>query len=197
MRRDGRQGSVVTRGHLQLWAEKIKLFLTSTSKLNADLCIIFFSSHLCAQTRQNFGVVELDGLIYVLGGENEAMELTTVEVFDPHFSTWKPQTSMTMVRSVSPEEPRAQTEPPPGPGTSLWVRLDRRCVCRSGCCWNRRGGFLLLCTPLGSRGWIWSCGQVLVWRKGLLSVRQNSSRTRRCTVSDCDLLSLRWAATPP
>lgn len=55
-------------------------------------------------------MVELDGLIYVLGGENEAMELTTVEVFDPHFNTWKPQTSMTMVRSVRPQEqnpPRA------------------------------------------------------------------------------------------
>lgn len=75
-----------------------------------------FSCLVSAQTRQNFGVVELDGLIYVLGGENEAMELTTVEVFDPHFSTWKPQTSMTMVRSVSSQNP-------PAPGTSGWVRL--------------------------------------------------------------------------
>lgn len=65
---------------------------------------------MCAQTRQNFGVVELDGLIYVLGGENEVAELTTVEVFDPHFNTWKPQTSMTMVRSVRAPEP-----PPHGP----------------------------------------------------------------------------------
>uniref|UniRef100_A0A7N6AIC0 BTB domain-containing protein n=1 Tax=Anabas testudineus TaxID=64144 RepID=A0A7N6AIC0_ANATE len=52
------------------------------------------------QARQNFGVVELDGLIYVLGGENEVTELITVEVFDPHFSTWKMQTSMTMIRKV-------------------------------------------------------------------------------------------------
>uniref|UniRef100_A0A3B3H382 Gigaxonin n=1 Tax=Oryzias latipes TaxID=8090 RepID=A0A3B3H382_ORYLA len=50
--------------------------------------------------RQNFGVVELDGLIYVLGGENETAELTSVEVFDPHLSTWRMQTSMTMIRKV-------------------------------------------------------------------------------------------------
>lgn len=70
-------------------------------------------------------MVELDGLIYVLGGENEAMELTTVEVFDPHFNTWKPQTSMTMVRSVRPQE----QNPPPGPGISHWGRLGRCSVC--------------------------------------------------------------------
>lgn len=52
------------------------------------------------QARQNFGVVELDGLIYVLGGENEETELITVEMFDPHFKTWKMQTSMTMIRKV-------------------------------------------------------------------------------------------------
>lgn len=45
-------------------------------------------------------MVELDGLIYVLGGENDVIELITVEVFDPHFSTWKMQTSMTMIRKV-------------------------------------------------------------------------------------------------
>lgn len=56
----------------------------------------------CVQARQNFGVVELDGLIYVLGGESEEAELTTVEVFDPHFKTWKMQTSMTMIRKVAP-----------------------------------------------------------------------------------------------
>lgn len=77
-----------------------------------------FCLHLRLQTRQNFGVVELDGLIYVLGGENEVAELTTVEVFDPHFNTWKPQTSMTMVRSVSaPTRGRRRTHaalvPPP------------------------------------------------------------------------------------
>lgn len=52
------------------------------------------------QARQNFGVVELEGLVYVLGGENENMELVTVEVFDPHCNTWKTQTSMTMIRKV-------------------------------------------------------------------------------------------------
>lgn len=68
-----------------------------------------------AQTRQNFGVVELDGLIYVLGGENEVTELTSVEVFDPHFNTWKPQTSMTMVRSVSAAPARPPSPRPPSP----------------------------------------------------------------------------------
>lgn len=52
------------------------------------------------QARQNFGVVELDGLIYVLGGESEELGLITVEVFDPYFNTWKMQTSMTMIRKV-------------------------------------------------------------------------------------------------
>lgn len=60
---------------------------------------------LSSQPRQNFGVVELDGLIYVLGGENETAELTSVEVFDPHLSTWRMQTSMTMIRKVSPTRP--------------------------------------------------------------------------------------------
>ncbi|KAF0040837.1 hypothetical protein F2P81_006735 [Scophthalmus maximus] len=52
------------------------------------------------RARQNFGVVELDGLIYVLGGENDVTELITMEAFDPHFNTWKMQTSMTMIRKV-------------------------------------------------------------------------------------------------
>lgn len=75
------------------------------------------------QTRQNFGVVELDGLIYVLGGENEVTELTTVEVFDPHFNTWKPQTSMTMVRSVRRRRPAR-----PGTDGALSPPLSRLCV---------------------------------------------------------------------
>lgn len=45
--------------------------------------------------------MELDGLVYVLGGENNVAALTTVEVFDPHFNTWKTQTSMTMIRKVT------------------------------------------------------------------------------------------------
>lgn len=47
-------------------------------------------------------MVELDGLIYVLGGESEELGLITVEVFDPYFNTWKMQTSMTMIRKVTP-----------------------------------------------------------------------------------------------
>ncbi len=58
------------------------------------------------QARQNFGVVELDGLIYVLGGENEETELITVEVFDPHFNSWRMQTSMTMIRKVTTRKSR-------------------------------------------------------------------------------------------
>ncbi|TSK38445.1 Gigaxonin [Bagarius yarrelli] len=49
--------------------------------------------------RQHFCIAELDGLIYVLGGENEDTEvLLTMEVFDPHLNTWTIQTSMTTVR---------------------------------------------------------------------------------------------------
>lgn len=55
----------------------------------------------CPQARQNFGLVELDGLVYVLGGENDVCALTSVEVFDPHSSTWRTQTSMTMIRKVT------------------------------------------------------------------------------------------------
>lgn len=44
----------------------------------------------------------MDGLIYVLGGENEDTEvLLTMEVFDPHLNNWTTQTSMTTVRKVS------------------------------------------------------------------------------------------------
>lgn len=46
-------------------------------------------------------MVELDGLIYVLGGETEDLELTSVEVFDPHSNNWKMTTSMTMIRKVT------------------------------------------------------------------------------------------------
>lgn len=43
----------------------------------------------------------MDGLIYVLGGENEDTEvLLTMEVFDPHLNNWTTQTSMTTVRKV-------------------------------------------------------------------------------------------------
>lgn len=45
-------------------------------------------------------MVELDGLIYVLGGESEDTALITVEAFDPHCNTWRMQSSMTMIRKV-------------------------------------------------------------------------------------------------
>ena len=45
-------------------------------------------------------MVELDGMIYVLGGESKEMELVTMEMFNPYLKTWKLQTSMTMVRKV-------------------------------------------------------------------------------------------------
>lgn len=48
----------------------------------------------------HFGIVELDGLVYVLGGESEDCELLTVEVYDPHFNTWSVGPNMTMVRKV-------------------------------------------------------------------------------------------------
>jgi len=63
-----------------------------------DMAVVVLSR---LQARQSFGVVELDGLIYVLGGETKEAELITVEVFDPHCSAWKLQTSMTMIRKVT------------------------------------------------------------------------------------------------
>ena len=52
------------------------------------------------QARQNFGLAELDGMVYVMGGEDLEIEMLTVEVFDPHSNTWKLSTSMNMVRKV-------------------------------------------------------------------------------------------------
>lgn len=53
------------------------------------------------QARQHFAMAELDGMIYVLGGENEDTEvLLTMEVFDPHCNVWRTQPKMTTVRKV-------------------------------------------------------------------------------------------------
>lgn len=53
------------------------------------------------QARQHFAIAELDGMIYVLGGENEDTEvLLTMEVFDPHCNVWRTQPKMTTVRKV-------------------------------------------------------------------------------------------------
>ncbi|KAL0167800.1 hypothetical protein M9458_036022, partial [Cirrhinus mrigala] len=47
----------------------------------------------------HFAIAELDGKIYVLGGENEDTEvLLTMEVFDPHCNVWRTQPKMTTVR---------------------------------------------------------------------------------------------------
>lgn len=75
------------------------------------------------------------------------MELTTVEVFDPHFNTWKPQTSMTMVRSVRSQEPHVQTEQgpdtqqqnPPGPSHQFLAQAGLM-PCVLGGSWNHREG---------------------------------------------------------
>lgn len=45
--------------------------------------------------------MEIDGLIHVLGGEDGASELLTMEVYDPHTRTWSARAGMTMVRKVS------------------------------------------------------------------------------------------------
>lgn len=65
-------------------------------------------SHLCyctftlsVKARQHFGIAELDGMIYVLGGENNETEvLLTMEVYDPHCNVWRTQPKMTTVRKV-------------------------------------------------------------------------------------------------
>lgn len=75
----------------------------------------------------------MDGLIYVLGGENEDTEvLLTMEVFDPHLNTWTTQTSMTTVRKVRQNNTTAFN--------SVWAHLGsvgemHAClVLQFGCC---------------------------------------------------------------
>lgn len=54
------------------------------------------------KARQHFGIAELDGMVYVLGGENKNTEvLLSMEVFDPHCNVWKTQPNMSTVRKVS------------------------------------------------------------------------------------------------
>ncbi len=52
-----------------------------------------------ADKRINFGVGVLHGFIYVVGGHNGAMHLSTVEKYDPHRDTWTTVMPMEMART--------------------------------------------------------------------------------------------------
>ncbi|PIO05244.1 hypothetical protein AB205_0005300 [Aquarana catesbeiana] len=50
--------------------------------------------------RHSFGVVEIDGVVYVLGGEDGDRELISMESYDTCTKTWIKQQNMTMVRKL-------------------------------------------------------------------------------------------------
>lgn len=52
------------------------------------------------QARHNFGVVEIDGILYILGGEDGERELISMESYDIYSRTWTKQPDLTMVRKV-------------------------------------------------------------------------------------------------
>lgn len=73
----------------------------SSHKEPLGVSIVILHFLVSAQARQHFAMAELDGMIYVLGGENEDTEvLLTMEVFDPHCNVWRTQPKMTTVRKV-------------------------------------------------------------------------------------------------
>ncbi|KAF2984211.1 hypothetical protein EK904_013345 [Melospiza melodia maxima] len=50
--------------------------------------------------RHNFGVVEIDGILYILGGEDGERELISMESYDIYSRTWTKQPDLTMVRKI-------------------------------------------------------------------------------------------------
>ena len=58
------------------------------------------SSFMFFQARHNFGIVEIDGMLYVLGGEDGEKELISMECYDIYSKTWTKQPDLTMVRKV-------------------------------------------------------------------------------------------------
>lgn len=52
------------------------------------------------QPRHNFGIVEIDGMLYILGGEDGEKELISMECYDIYSKTWTKQPDLTMVRKV-------------------------------------------------------------------------------------------------
>lgn len=57
-------------------------------------------SSMSFQARHNFGIVEIDGMLYVLGGEDGDKELISMECYDIYSKTWTKQPNLTMVRKV-------------------------------------------------------------------------------------------------
>lgn len=58
-------------------------------------------SAMSSQARHNFGIVEIDGMLYILGGEDGDRELISMECYDIYSKTWTKQPDLTMVRKVS------------------------------------------------------------------------------------------------
>lgn len=60
---------------------------------------------LSLQARHNFGIVEIDGMLYILGGEDGDKELISMERYDIYSRTWAKQPDLTMVRKVRTTSP--------------------------------------------------------------------------------------------
>ncbi|EMP36221.1 Gigaxonin [Chelonia mydas] len=54
----------------------------------------------CMGARHNFGLVEIDGILYILGGEDGERELCSMECYDIYNKTWTKQPDLTMVRKI-------------------------------------------------------------------------------------------------
>lgn len=66
------------------------------------MAVVFYSLDCIdiPQARHNFGVVEIDGILYILGGEDGERELISMESYDIYSRTWTKQPDLTMVRKV-------------------------------------------------------------------------------------------------
>lgn len=66
------------------------------------VAVVFYSVDFTGvpQARHNFGVVEIDGILYILGGEDGERELISMESYDIYSRTWTKQPDLTMVRKV-------------------------------------------------------------------------------------------------
>lgn len=66
------------------------------------LLAIFFKKHIKFKLCPNIGVIALDGLLYVVGGDDGASNLASIEIYNPNTNTWSMLTaSMNIGRSYA------------------------------------------------------------------------------------------------
>jgi len=63
---------------------------------------IFFEKQIKLILCSNIGVIALDGLLYVVGGDDGASNLASIEIYNPNTNTWSMLTaSMNIGRSYA------------------------------------------------------------------------------------------------